>query len=155
MTQFGPSVDLKLEWLAERISEYESDIGIATEHKDKYWEELISIMDEFQAKKFIHSDGTTFSLQEVSPSPELDEGKLLGILNQRFQGAALEKILTAILVPKVDSARLEKAALNGLIPYEIIQECLIEKPKTIRRVRRRWSEEDREKARELGIEKEQ
>lgn len=143
MQQLSKKADKALNELSSLIGKAEGLIQVCQKEKDNNWEQVKNLLREFDVERFIANDGSYLQLQRRQPGPKLNEDLLKGKLSTR--------IWEAITVRKVDPALLESAVLEGLIPQDVMEECLTETPPTEARVRQPWTAEDKNRARVLGL----
>lgn len=153
LVQISDVADRELNKLSARIGKDDEEIELATEDKNKAWEEVFNYFSEFNTEgRFIAADGHTLTRQERQGSPKLDEEKLMFMLKAKLTPRQFTIIWNKITEQKVSSTKLEHAIQAGLVPHELVDECITVPPVTYARVRRNWTKEDKERARIFGIE---
>lgn len=153
IVQISKVVDRELNKLSARIGKDKNDIEVATSDMDKAWDEVFNYFAEVNSGgKFIASDGYTLNRQERQNAPKLDEEKLMLFLKANLKPRQFTILWNRITEQKVNSTKLEHAIQAGLIPHELVDQCITVPDVTYARVRNKWTKEDRERARILGME---
>lgn len=153
IVQISKVADRELHKLSARIGKDDNEIAIATEDKDKAWEEVFNYFSEFDSGgRFIAADGHTLTRQERQNAPKLDEEKLMFLLKSKLTPRQFNSLWKKITEVRVSSTKLEHAIQAGLVAHELVDECITVPPVTYARVRRPWTKEDKEKARMYGME---
>jgi len=142
MYQTSAAFDEALENYSRKIGDAKSRIKVAEEELDEAWDHVLELFREFDIERYLAPDGHTLAIQHRNLEPSLNEEKLKKLLTEA-QFAQITK-------PRVDPKLLEAAVLQGVISSDLLEECL-ESRKTISRVYRPWTREDKIKARVLGI----
>lgn len=155
MPQFTKAIDVKLNGLSREIGAAVKDIEEATQRKDQSWNDVIVYFDEVGqndfSPRFIAEDGHYLQLQAREGKPSLDEDMLQALIYQRFPKAEASKIWNSITKRVLDNTALEAAVRTGKVPEELVSECMTPAKVSYARIRNKWTKEDRERARILGI----
>lgn len=147
--QFGPEVDKRLDELNETVTVSEDTIEMATANKDKAWDEVLGVFDEFardgKEARFIASNGRTLARTKRQGSPKLDENKLYELLRTTYGATKADRIWKSITKCVVDSRLLEIAVQDHKVDAELVESCITTPEPTFIRLHPEWTKEDKER----------
>ncbi len=154
-TQYGPTVDKRLNKAGREVEAAEAKIAEGTAEKDRAWGEMDAIRGEVAKDKpfrFIAENGHTYAFQLREGKSVFDADKFQALLYQTYDKKDADKIWNSVTKRVLDTALLETAKRTKKIPEELIDQCLTTSPDTYARVHPKWTKDDAERAKILGIE---
>lgn len=155
-TQYGPTVDKRLNLAGRNVESAEAKIAEGESEKTEAWDEIDAIRGEVAKGKpfrFIADNGHTYAFQLREGKSVFDAAKFQALLYQTYDKKEADKIWAAVTKRTLDTALLETAKRTKKVPQELIDQCTTTSPDTYARVHPAWTKEDVERAKILGIEK--
>lgn len=155
MSQISPAADKKLNEYSRKIGDAEERRAAAQTDFDATWAAVVEVFSEFDKRgiKFLADDGYTIHDQRRAGTPRLDKEKLEELLITRLgerKGKQMWNQIT-VVTRTVDMGLLEAMSRTGKIPADLVDECITVGEDTFARVRRKFTKEDINEARALGI----
>lgn len=152
-SQFGPTLDVKLNEASDNILKAEMMISEGTILKDAQWPKVIEIFEEFPQRKprFIADNGHTLALQTRSGRTTADWIKFESRLFEEFGERKGKAIMKEITTSTIDASKVEVYKVRHPEILPLIAECVVAGEPVLARTHGDWTKDDQAAARALGI----